>query len=74
MLTSNSLLLSSLQIFVCRLEYTTLSKINQGVAVRFENDASPCGDMMHLLRKYDVAPFGRNDVMFACHANEVGFA
>ena len=29
------------------------------------NDASPCGDMMHLLRKYDVAPFGRNDALFA---------
>ena len=29
------------------------------------NDASPCGDMMHLLCKYDVAPFGRNDAMFA---------
>ena len=29
------------------------------------NDASPYGDMMHLLRKYDVAPFGRNDAMFA---------
>ena len=24
-----------------------------------------CGDMMHLLRKYDVAPVGRNDAMFA---------
>ena len=23
------------------------------------------GDMMHLLRKYDVAPVGRNDAMFA---------
>jgi len=24
-----------------------------------------CGDMMYLLRKYDVAPVGRSDVMFA---------
>jgi len=24
-----------------------------------------CGDMMHLLRKYDVAPVDRNDAMFA---------
>ena len=29
------------------------------------NDASPYGDMMHLLRKYDVAPVGSNDAMFA---------
>jgi len=33
--------------------------------LHFKNDASPCGDMMHLLRKYDVAPVGRNDAMFA---------
>ena len=29
------------------------------------NDASPYGDMMNLLRKYDVARFTRNDAMFA---------
>ena len=29
------------------------------------NDASPYGDMMHLLRKYDIAPVGRNEAMFA---------
>ena len=34
------------------------------------NDALPCGDMMHLLRKYDVAPVGRNDAMFAIKCGE----
>ena len=29
------------------------------------NEASPCGDMMYLLRKYDVAHFTRNEAMFA---------
>ena len=29
------------------------------------NDASPCGDMMYLLCKYDVARFTRNDAIFA---------
>ena len=29
------------------------------------NEASAYADMMHLLCKYDVAPFGRNDAMFA---------
>ena len=28
------------------------------------------GDMMHLLRKYDVAPDGRNDAMFASKCGE----
>ena len=34
-------------------------------AVAGLNDASPCGDMMYLLRKYDVARFTRNEAMFA---------
>ena len=39
------------------------------------NDASPCGDMMHLLHKYDVAPVGRNDAMFAqCAVRHTSFA
>ena len=29
------------------------------------NEASARADMKHLLRKYDVAPVGRNDAMFA---------
>ena len=38
------------------MHYTTLSSKNQGATLQIENDASPYGDMMHLLRKYDVAP------------------
>ncbi len=34
------------------------------------NDASPDGDMRHLLRKYDVASCGRNDAMFAISCGE----
>jgi len=34
------------------------------------NDASPYGDMMHLLCKYDVAPVGRSDAMFAPKCGE----
>ena len=33
--------------------------------IRVLNDTSLDGDMMHLLRKYDVARFTRNDAMFA---------
>ena len=33
------------------------------------NDAS-LRNMMHLLRKYDVAPVGRNDAMFAIKCGE----
>ena len=39
-------------------------------AVARLNDASPCGDMMYLLRKYDVARFTRNEAMFALKCGE----
>ena len=30
-----------------------------------QNDVAPLAQMMHLLRKYGVAPFGRSDAMLA---------
>ena len=36
-----------------------------GGAVARLNDVSPCGDMMYLLRKYDVARSTRNEAMSA---------
>ena len=52
---------TSLFSFMARLLLSLLYHI----IICLPNDASPYGDMMHLLRKYDVAPVGRNDVMFA---------
>ena len=43
--------------------------------VKAKQKRSPFGDMMHLLRKHDVAPVGRNDAMFAqCAVRHTSFA
>ena len=46
------------------------ANIIQKTHLCLSNDASPYGDMMHLLRKYDVARFTRNDAMFAIRCGE----
>ena len=60
-LASNLLLLSVLQILICQTNYT--------IKLYIFNDESPMAIWCYALHN-DVAPFGRNDVMFAVKYGE----